>query len=263
MISTTVETPPLEPAVFRADFPILGRWVREGVPLVYFDNAASTQRPKQVIQTIVDCYEEHYANVHRGIHQLAQESDELYDEARETVRRLINAPAVEQIIFTAGTTAGINLVARSWGDENIRPGDEILLSEMEHHSNLVPWQQLAARRGAALRHIPLTDDGLLRLDRLDELLTPRTRLVAITAVSNVLGTINPVAEIIRRAHQAGAVVLVDGARACPIRRPTCRPWTPISWPSAGTRCWGPRAWACSTASGSCWRRCRLSWAGAA
>ncbi|MGO8688512.1 MAG: aminotransferase class V-fold PLP-dependent enzyme [Thermoguttaceae bacterium] len=215
MISTTVETPPLEPEVFRADFPILGRWVREGVPLVYFDNAASTQRPKQVIQTIVDCYEEHYANVHRGIHQLAQESDELYDEARETVRRLINAPAAEQIIFTAGTTAGINLVARSWGDENIRPGDEILLSEMEHHSNLVPWQQLAARRGATLRHIPLTDDGLLQLDRLDELLTPRTRLVAITAVSNVLGTINPVAEIIRRAHQAGAVVLVDGAQSVP------------------------------------------------
>ena len=132
-----------------ADFPILGREVRPGVPLVYFDNAASTQRPRQVIQAIVDCYEEHYANVHRGIHQLAQESDELFDEAREKVRAFINAPdAPSRCIFTSGATAGINLVARSWGDANIQPGDEILLTEMEHHSNLVPWQQLGRAHAA-------------------------------------------------------------------------------------------------------------------
>ncbi len=217
-MSTSVETPPLDPEIFRADFPILGRCVRDGVPLVYFDNAASTQRPKQVIQAIVDCYEEHYANVHRGIHQLAQESDELFEEAREKVRALIHAPAAEQVVFTSGTTAGINLVARSWGDANVHAGDEILLTEMEHHSNLVPWQQLAQRSGAVLRHIPLTDDGLLELDTLDELLTARTRLVAVTAVSNVLGTKNPLAEIIGRAHQAGAVVLVDGAQSVPHER---------------------------------------------
>ncbi len=135
------------------------------MPLIYFDNAASTQHPREVIQSIVSCYEEHYANVHRGIHQLAQESDDLFDQARETVRAFINAPEVEECIFTYGATSGINTVARSWGDANIKPGDEILLTEMEHHANLVPWQQLAERRGAVLRHIPLTEDGLLAVGR--------------------------------------------------------------------------------------------------
>jgi cysteine desulfurase / selenocysteine lyase len=214
-MSMLVQSPPLDPLALRGDFPILSREVRPGVPLVYFDNAASTQHPRAVIQSIVGCYEEHYANVHRGIHQLAQESDELFDQARETVRSFINAPQREQCIFTYGATSGINIVARSWGDANIQPGDEILLTEMEHHANLVPWQQLAERRGAVLRHIPLTEDGLLCLDALDSLLTERTRLVAVTAISNVLGTINPVAEIVRRAHQAGALILVDGAQSVP------------------------------------------------
>jgi cysteine desulfurase/selenocysteine lyase len=215
--STTaaIQPKPLDPELHRPDFPILGRSVREGVPLVYFDNAASTQRPRQVIQAIVDCYEEHYANVHRGIHQLAQESDELFEESREKVRAFINAPGREQCIFTYGSTSGINLVARSWGDANMREGDEVLLTEMEHHSNLVPWQQLARRTGAVLRHVGLTDDGLLRLDTFDDLLTERTKVVAVSAVSNVLGTINPVGEIVRRAHQAGAVVLVDAAQSVP------------------------------------------------
>ncbi len=212
---TTVDTPPLDPLLHRPDFPILSREVRSGVPLVYLDNAASTQHPRQVIQSMVACYEEHYANVHRGIHQLAQESDDLYNAAREKVCRFINAPTVEQCIFTYGTTSGINVVARSWGDANIEPGDEILLTEMEHHSNLVPWQQLAERRGAVLRHIPLTDDGRLRMESLDSLLTPRTKLVALMSVSNVLGTINPVDEIVRRAHAVGALVLVDGAQSVP------------------------------------------------
>jgi cysteine desulfurase/selenocysteine lyase len=214
-MSTLVQTGPLDPLACREDFPILSREVRPGVPLIYFDNAASTQHPRAVIQSIVSCYEEHYANVHRGIHQLAQESDELFDEARETIRAFINAPQREQCIFTSGATSGINTVARSWGDANIEPGDEILLTEMEHHANLVPWQQLAERRGAVLRHIPLSDDGLLCLDALDRLLTGRTRLVAFASISNVLGTINPVGEIIRRAHQAGALALVDGAQSVP------------------------------------------------
>ena len=214
-MSDLVQTLPLDPLAYRGDFPILTREVRSGVPLIYFDNAASTQHPAAVIQSIVSCYEEHYANVHRGIHQLAQESDELYDQARETVRAFINAPEARQCLFTYGATSGINTVARSWGDANVNPGDEILLSEMEHHANLVPWQQLAQRRGAVLRHIPLTDDGLLCLDKLDTLLTERTKLVAVTAISNVLGTINPVEEIVRRGHQAGALVLVDGAQSVP------------------------------------------------
>jgi cysteine desulfurase/selenocysteine lyase len=214
-MSTLVETARLNPLDYRPDFPILSREVRPGVPLVYFDNAASTQHPREVIQSIVSCYEEHYANVHRGIHQLAQESDELFEQARETVRAFINAPERELCIFTYGATSGINLVARSWGDANIKPGDEILLTEMEHHANLVPWQQLAQRTGAVLRHIPLTDEGLLCLDTLDTLLTERTKLVAFVAISNVLGTINPIAEIVRRAHQAGAVVLLDGAQSVP------------------------------------------------
>ena len=158
------------------------------VPLVYLDNGATSQRPRQVIQAIVDTYERHYANVHRGIHWLADQSTDLYEEAREKVRAFIHAPAKEQIIFTHGATEAINLVARSWGDANVHAGDEILLTEMEHHSNIVPWQQLAARTGAVVRYIPLTDDGRLELDSLDRLLGERTKLVAVTAISNVLGT---------------------------------------------------------------------------
>jgi cysteine desulfurase / selenocysteine lyase len=217
-----------DPQRFRSDFPILARRVHGDVPLVYLDNAATSQRPRQVIDAIVDAYENHYANVHRGIHVLSEEIDELYEKARDKIRAFINAPGevseddspamTEQVIFTSGTTHSINLVARSWGDANVRTGDEILLSEMEHHSNLVPWYQLAERTGAVVRHIPLTDDGRLQLDMLDALLTPRTKLVSITAVSNVLGTINPVAEIIRRAHDVGALVLVDGAQGVPHMR---------------------------------------------
>lgn len=208
----------LDPEPLRADFPILSKVLHGAVPLVYLDNAATTQRPRQVIQAIVDAYEEHYANVHRGIHWLADQTTDLYEEAREKVRALIRAPSREQVIFTHGATGAVNLVARSWGDANVGPGDEILLTEMEHHSNLVPWQQLAHRTGARTRYIPLTDDGQLQLDSLDRLLTDRTKLVAVTAVSNVLGTVNPVAEIIRRAHDAGALVLVDGAQSVPHRQ---------------------------------------------
>jgi cysteine desulfurase/selenocysteine lyase len=214
---TIAVEPRLDPERYRADFPILAQDVH-GQPLAYLDNAATTQRPRQVIQSIVETYERHYANVHRGIHWLADQSTDLYENAREKVRRYINAASKDQIVFTSGTTAGVNLVARSWGDANLRAGDEILLTEMEHHANLVPWFQLAERTGAVVRHIPVTDDGLLALDRLDEFLTRRTKLVGVTALSNVLGTINPVEEIVRWAHDVGAVVFVDGAQSVPHQR---------------------------------------------
>jgi cysteine desulfurase / selenocysteine lyase len=214
-MSVSVATRPLDPEQYRPDFPILATLLHGDVPLVYLDNAATSQRPRQVIQAIVDTYEHHYANVHRGIHWLADQTTDLYEDAREKVRAFINAPTREQVIFTTGTTGGINLVARSWGEANLRQGDELVLTEMEHHSNLVPWQQVAERTGARLRYIALTDDGRLDLDGFDRLLTDRTRLVAVTGVSNVLGTINPVAEIIRRAHAAGALALVDGAQSVP------------------------------------------------
>jgi cysteine desulfurase/selenocysteine lyase len=205
----------LDPLALREDFPILSTLVHGDKPLVFLDNAASTQRPQQVIRAISQIYEQSYANVHRGIHWMSEACTDLYEQSREKVRAFINARAVEEIIFTSGATASINTVARSWGDANLKPGDEIILSVMEHHSNLVPWQQLAARTGAVLKHIPITDDGLLILDEFDKLLSDRTKLVALTEVSNVLGTINPIVEITRRAHAAGALVLVDAAQSIP------------------------------------------------
>jgi cysteine desulfurase/selenocysteine lyase len=209
------EAASLDVETIRRDFPILARRLHGDVPLVYLDNAASTQRPRQVIQAMVEVYERSYANVHRGIHSLSDEATDLYEQSRETVRRFLNAASREEVIFTHGTTEGINLVARSWGDANVRRGEQIVLSLMEHHSNLVPWQQLAERTGAVIRFIPITDDGQLVLEALDELLERPTRLVAVAAVSNVLGTINPIQEIARRAHQAGAVMLVDAAQSAP------------------------------------------------
>jgi cysteine desulfurase/selenocysteine lyase len=205
----------LDPEKYRPDFPILAQTTPGGERLTYLDNAATTQRPRQVIQAIVDTYERHYANVHRGIHWLSDQTTDLFEQAREKVRAFIGAERLEEVIFTHGATEGINLVARSWGDAFLRPGDEILLTELEHHANLVPWQQTAARTGATLRHIPITDDGQLDLAPLDHLLTERTKLVALAAVSNVLGTINPVQEIARRAKAVGAVVLVDAAQSVP------------------------------------------------
>jgi cysteine desulfurase/selenocysteine lyase len=205
----------LLPESLRTDFPILQQTVHDGRPLVFLDNAASTQRPGQVIEVLRRVYERDYANVHRGIHTLSERSTEQYETAREKARAFIGADKPTEIIFTSGTTAGINLVARSWGDANVHAGDEIIVTTMEHHSNLVPWQQLAERRGARLKHIPITDDGLLVLDILDTLLTDRTKIVAVASVSNVLGTINPVRQIADRAHAAGALVLVDAAQSVP------------------------------------------------
>lgn len=212
---TSTEPFVLDPRALRADFPILSTVVHGDKPLVYFDNAATTQRPRQVIQRLVDAYERHYANVHRGIHWLSEQTTDLYEKARESVRRFINARHSHEVIFTSGATAAINLVARSWGDKHVGPGDEILLTEMEHHANIVPWQQLAERTGCTLRFVPLTDDGCLVLDAFDRMLNERTRLVAVTDVSNALGTINPVERIAAAARAAGARVLIDAAQSVP------------------------------------------------
>jgi cysteine desulfurase/selenocysteine lyase len=199
----------------RADFPVLAETVHGDTPLAYLDNAASTQRPRQVLAAMDAAYEHYYANVHRGIHTLSELSTEKFESAREAVRRFVNARSTLEIVFTSGTTSAINLVARSWGDANLRSDDEVLLTEMEHHANIVPWHQVAERTGCKVRFLPITDDGHLRLDLLDEYLTPRTRLVAVAAVSNVLGVMNPIEEITRRAHEAGALVLVDAAQSVP------------------------------------------------
>lgn len=198
----------------RADFPALSRTVH-GHPLVFLDSAASSQKPLPVLEAMERVYRECYANVHRGIYAFSEEATLAYENARDRVASFINAPVREEVIFTRNTTEAINLVAYAWGRTNIRPGDRILLTEMEHHSNLVPWQLLAQEKGARLVYLPITDDGLLRMDLLDSLLDERVKLVAVTMMSNVLGTITPVREIIQKAHGAGAVVLVDAAQAVP------------------------------------------------
>jgi cysteine desulfurase/selenocysteine lyase len=216
---------PLDVTTIRADFPILARTVHRQRRLVYFDNAATSQRPRQVIDAIVRCYEVGYGNVHRSTHALGDEATAAYESTRTRLARFVGAAAAHEIIFTSGTTAAINLVARAWGDANVRAGDEIVLTIMEHHSNIVPWQQLAERSGARVRFVPLTDDGLLDLDALDRLLNERTRVVAVTALSNVLGTRNPVGEIVRRARRVGAKVLVDAAQHVPHEPLDIRQWS--------------------------------------
>ena len=196
----------------RADFPILERTVR-GRPLVYLDNAATTQKPQTVLDAMASYYTTINANVHRGVHELSERATEAYEGGRDKVRRFVNAERSTEIIFTRNATEGINLVARAWGDANVRAGDEILITELEHHSNIVPWQQLAARSGATVRVIPIDDAGALMMDEFDRLLTARTKIVAVSQMSNALGTINPVQEIIVRAKSAGATVLIDGSQA--------------------------------------------------
>lgn len=183
----------------RSDFPILSREVY-GRPLVYFDNGATTQKPLCVLQTIERFYREINANIHRGVHKLSEESTREYENAREVVRKFLNARKTSEIIFTSGTTASINLVAYSFGEVFVRQGDEVLVTEMEHHSNIVPWQLLCERKGATLKVLPFDSNGELMLNKLPELLTPKTRIVAVTQVSNTLGTVNPIAEIVRIAH---------------------------------------------------------------
>jgi cysteine desulfurase/selenocysteine lyase len=195
----------------RQDFPILDQQVH-GHPLIYFDNGATTQKPRAVIEALRSYYERDNANVHRGLHELSSRATEAYEGARATVAQYIGAASPDEIVFTRGTTESINLVAQAWGGKFLSAGDVILLTEMEHHSNLVPWQLLAERIGARLRFVPVRDDGTLALEQLDQLLTPEVRLFAFTHISNSLGTINPVTELCRKARSAGAVTLVDAAQ---------------------------------------------------
>lgn len=198
----------------RADFPILGREVY-GKPLIYLDNGATTQKPRVVVEAMTDEYYSVNANVHRGVHFLSQRATELHEGSRETVRAFINAKSTSEIIFTRGTTESINLLASSFTESQMREGDEVIVSVMEHHSNIVPWQLMAAKHGIVIKVIPMNDNGELLLDAYRELFTERTRIVSVAHVSNVLGTVNPVEEMIRYAHEQGVPVLVDGAQSVP------------------------------------------------
>lgn len=198
----------------RADFPILGREVY-GKPLVYLDNGATTQKPRVVVEAMTDEYYSVNANVHRGVHFLSQRATELHEGSRETVRAFINARSTSEIVFTRGTTESINLLASSFIESQMSEGDEVIISTMEHHSNIVPWQLMAAKHGIVIKVIPMNDRGELLLDEYHKLFTPKTRLVSVAHVSNVLGTVNPVAEMIRFAHEQGVPVLVDGAQSVP------------------------------------------------
>jgi cysteine desulfurase/selenocysteine lyase len=206
---TTINVPRI-----REDFPVLKRQVN-GKPLIYFDNAATSQKPTAVIETINKYYRDYNANIHRGIHKLAEEATLAYEEAREKVAKFINAKRTEEIVFTRNATEAINLVALTWGRANVGKGDKIVLTIMEHHSNIVPWQLLAQEKGAQVEYVKIDEEGMLRQDEIQELIDERTKIVCVTQASNVLGTINPVKEIGRIAHRHGALFLVDAAQAVP------------------------------------------------
>ena len=199
---------------YLADFPALNQRVNDE-RLAYLDNAATVQRPRQVTQALVNFYEQDNANVHRGVHALAERATKDYEEARKKVQKFINAPSANEIIFTKGCTDGLNLVAATYGEQNIQPGDEIVISIMEHHSNLIPWQQLAKEKGATLKYIELTPDGELDLADAKNKITDKTKIVAVAHASNVLGTVTPLKELATIAHQHGAIVVGDGAQAVP------------------------------------------------
>jgi len=208
----------------RADFPILQKKNRDGLTIAYLDNAASSQRPQSVIDSMSSVFSEHYANVHRSGHEWAVRTTEEIEASREAVRRFINAGKTEEVIFTAGATASVNLIAQAWGDANLGRQDEILLTEMEHHSNIVPWQQLCQRKGCKIRWVPFRSDYTLDVEQFERLLSPRTKLVSFTAVSNVFGTINPVKQLVQLAHRVGATVVVDAAQATPHGAINVRDW---------------------------------------
>jgi cysteine desulfurase/selenocysteine lyase len=212
MIATGKIVTAIDVASIRQQFPVLNRTVKDK-PLVYLDNAATAQKPQVVIDALVNYYTGYNANIHRGIHTLAEEATAAFESTRDAVQQFIRAASREEIIFTRGTTESINLVAYTWGRQNIQAGDEIIISAMEHHSNIVPWQILCQEKGAVLKVIPINDNGELLLEEYRKLLNAKTKLVSIVHVSNALGTINPVKEIITAAHQAGAIVLVDGAQS--------------------------------------------------
>ncbi|MDQ3331720.1 MAG: cysteine desulfurase, partial [Planctomycetota bacterium] len=207
--------PTLDIDAVRADFPILNRPLPNGKRLVYLDSGASAQKPRQVLDAVLGCYETYYSNVHRGKSTLGLKVSESLEAVREKVRAFLNASSSDEILFTSGSTLALNVVALSWGRANVKAGDEIVVTPMEHHANLVPWQLLAKEIGARIRMLPMTDDGRLDLSRMDEAITSRTKLVAVTQLSNVLGTINPIKELADAAHAVGAVIVVDAAQSIP------------------------------------------------
>jgi cysteine desulfurase/selenocysteine lyase len=238
-------TPPTNPLAddfdvltVRNDFPALHQTVH-GRPLVYLDNAATTQKPRCVIESLRHYYEADCANIHRGVHELSERATTAYEDARTKVRQFINAGKREEVVFVRGTTETINLVAATWGRKNVHDGDEIIVSTLDHHSNIVPWQRLCAETGAVLRWIPINDQGELLLDEYERLLGPRTRIVAVSHVSNTLGTITPIRRIIEMAHQFGAVALVDGAQAAPHLRIDVRALDADFYAFSGHKVFGP------------------------
>ncbi|MEM7797854.1 MAG: cysteine desulfurase [Chloroflexota bacterium] len=205
----------LDIAKTRSDFPILTEEAHPGVPLVYLDSAASSQKPAAVIDAMTSYYREYNANVHRGIHRLSEEATNAYEGARERIRAFIHAPSSDEVIFVRNATEGFNLLAFSWGRANLRKGDEVLITAMEHHANIVPWQLVCEQTGATLKHVPFTEEGKLDMAALDDLLTTKTKIFSFTAVSNVFGTINPVKELVAKAHAVGALAAIDAAQAVP------------------------------------------------
>ncbi|HET6426704.1 MAG TPA: SufS family cysteine desulfurase [Planctomycetaceae bacterium] len=247
-MSAMISPAALTAAGVRREFPILDRIGDDGRPLIYLDTGATAQKPQAVIDKITECYEQFNANVHRGVHPLHERVTAELEASRKKVAAFLNTRPldeldllddVSEIIFTAGTTMGINLVAHAWGRQFLQPGDEILLNHLEHHANIVPWQMIAAERGAKVVWCPLTPDGLIDLTKFDQLLTPRTKMVAVTAMSNVLGTIPPVAEIVRRAHAVGAKVLVDAAQFAPHGPIDVQAWDADFVVFSGHKLYGP------------------------
>lgn len=208
----------------RADFPILNQEAHPGVPLVYLDSAASSQKPAAVIEAMNAYYRDYNANVHRGIHALSEAATNAYEDARVRVAKFINAPSSDEVIFVRNATEGFNLLAFSWGRANLRGGDEVLITAMEHHANIVPWQLVCEQTGATLKHVPFTADGKLDMEALDSLLTEKTKIFSFTAVSNVFGTINPVADLVAKAHAVGAVTAIDAAQAVPHEAVDIQAW---------------------------------------
>ncbi len=235
---SSLGSPPFDVNLVKKDFPILQERVN-GRPLIWLDNAATTQKPKQVIDRISYFYEHENSNIHRAAHELAARATDAYEEAREKVRQFLNAGSTNEIVFVRGATEAINLVAKSWGEQHLQAGDEIIVSHLEHHANIVPWQQLVAKKGAKLRVIPVDDDGQILLDEYAKLLNPKTRLVSFTQVSNALGTVTPAKQIIELAHLAGAKVLVDGAQSVSHMRVDLRSLNPDWFVFSGHKVFGP------------------------
>lgn len=229
----------LDVAKVRKDFPILEVEAHPGVPLVYLDSAASSQKPTAVIEAMNAYYRAYNANVHRGIHRLSEDATNAYEGARQRIADFINAPSAEQVIYTRNATEAFNLVAATWGRANLGSGDEILLTEMEHHANIVPWQMVAEQTGATVRYIPFTEDGKLDLSDLENLLTERTKLLSFTAVSNVFGTINPVNQLVQAAHAVGALVMIDAAQAVPHMAVDVQAWDCDFMAFSGHKMCGP------------------------